>query len=301
MAYHEAGHAIVAERVPDRRPGAQDLHHPARGGGARLHAAAPHRGPLPAHQAGADGPHRGAPRRAGGRGDRLQRDLHRRRERPGADDRPGAAHGDGVRDVARAGADQLRGAAALPVPPQRRRRRRRTRESTRRTRRARSTRRSTASSTAPTSGCAGSSQADRDILEELAQRLLEKEVVDEAELREIMGLPPRTKEPDEENVVAPPPPKGERGPDEATLRRAWRGERGTEARGAGERRTGTQRSRRADERERSDRRRARRRRRSRNRPQPERMVTPQEAAGRGRWRSWRTRRRRRGRDRVEEE
>ncbi|HET8656768.1 MAG TPA: ATP-dependent zinc metalloprotease FtsH [Longimicrobiaceae bacterium] len=48
---------------------------------------------------------------------------------------------------------------------------------------------------------------DRDVLEVLAQRLLEKEVVDEAELREIMGLPPRTKAPDEENVVAPPPPK----------------------------------------------------------------------------------------------
>jgi cell division protease FtsH len=50
-------------------------------------------------------------------------------------------------------------------------------------------------------------QADVDILEELAQRLLEKEVVDEAELRQIMGLPPRTREPSEEHVVAPPPPK----------------------------------------------------------------------------------------------
>src|SRR5690606_30596650 len=48
-------------------------------------------------------------------------------------------------------------------------------------------------------------QADRAILEQLAERLLEKEVVDEAELREIMGLPPRTREPDEQNVVVPPP------------------------------------------------------------------------------------------------
>src|SRR5690606_30571227 len=45
--------------------------------------------------------------------------------------------------------------------------------------------------------------ADRDVLEVLAQRLLEKEVVDEAELREIMGLPPRRRE-DEDNVVVPP-------------------------------------------------------------------------------------------------
>jgi cell division protease FtsH len=49
---------------------------------------------------------------------------------------------------------------------------------------------------------------DRAALETLAQRLLEKEVVDEAELREIMNLPPRKREPSEERVVATPPPKG---------------------------------------------------------------------------------------------
>jgi cell division protease FtsH len=48
--------------------------------------------------------------------------------------------------------------------------------------------------------------ADRQILEVLSERLLEVEVVDEAELRQIMGLPPRTREPLEERVVAPPPP-----------------------------------------------------------------------------------------------
>ena len=48
---------------------------------------------------------------------------------------------------------------------------------------------------------------DRDVLEELAQRLLEVEVVDEADLRRIMGLPPRTREPSEDRVVVPPPPK----------------------------------------------------------------------------------------------
>jgi cell division protease FtsH len=48
--------------------------------------------------------------------------------------------------------------------------------------------------------------ADGEILETLAQRLLEREVVDESELREIMGLPPRTREPSEATVVEPPPP-----------------------------------------------------------------------------------------------
>jgi cell division protease FtsH len=48
--------------------------------------------------------------------------------------------------------------------------------------------------------------ADREVLEVLSQRLLEVEVVDEAELRRIMGLPPRTREPLEERVVETPPP-----------------------------------------------------------------------------------------------
>ena len=47
--------------------------------------------------------------------------------------------------------------------------------------------------------------ADREILETLAERLLEREVVDEAELREIMGLPPRTRDPEPGRVVATPP------------------------------------------------------------------------------------------------
>ncbi len=51
--------------------------------------------------------------------------------------------------------------------------------------------------------------ADGDILETLAQRLLEREVVDESELREIMGLPPRRREPTEATVVETPPPGDE--------------------------------------------------------------------------------------------
>ena len=51
-------------------------------------------------------------------------------------------------------------------------------------------------------------EGDREILEKLAQRLLEKEVVDEAELREIMELPPRQREPLEQQIVETPPVKG---------------------------------------------------------------------------------------------
>jgi cell division protease FtsH len=50
-------------------------------------------------------------------------------------------------------------------------------------------------------------EADREILEVLSQRLLEREVVDEAELREIMGLPPRTKAAAPERTVVTPPPE----------------------------------------------------------------------------------------------
>jgi cell division protease FtsH len=50
-------------------------------------------------------------------------------------------------------------------------------------------------------------EADREVLETLSQRLLEREVVDEAELREIMGLPPRTGAPSSDRVVATPPPE----------------------------------------------------------------------------------------------
>ena len=47
--------------------------------------------------------------------------------------------------------------------------------------------------------------AAREVLEVLSQRLLEVEVVDEAELRSIMGLPPRTKPPAQERVIVTPP------------------------------------------------------------------------------------------------
>ena len=59
-------------------------------------------------------------------------------------------------------------------------------------------------------------QKDREVLEVLAQRLLEKEVVEERELREIMGLPPRSRD-EEENIVAPPAVGPVGGSDEDTV------------------------------------------------------------------------------------
>jgi cell division protease FtsH len=48
-------------------------------------------------------------------------------------------------------------------------------------------------------------EGDREVLEVLAQRLLEVEVVEESELREMMGLPPRKEAPPEDRVVHTPP------------------------------------------------------------------------------------------------
>jgi cell division protease FtsH len=56
-------------------------------------------------------------------------------------------------------------------------------------------------------------EADREILDTLSERLLDREVVDEAELREIMGLPPRTRAPSEDRVVATEPPRAPGGED----------------------------------------------------------------------------------------
>ncbi len=62
-------------------------------------------------------------------------------------------------------------------------------------------------------------RADREVLEVLSKRLLEVEVVDEAELRKIMGLPPRAHEPAEERTMEIPPP-GSGGRDVASVRPA---------------------------------------------------------------------------------
>ena len=111
-AYHEMGHAMVAHFLQQHRPGAQDLDHLARPG-ARLHDLAADRGQVPDHARGAVGPARDDPRRTRRRGDRLQRDHDRRRERPREGDRDRQADGHALRHVREARAAHLR---ARPVP-----------------------------------------------------------------------------------------------------------------------------------------------------------------------------------------
>jgi cell division protease FtsH len=65
---------------------------------------------------------------------------------------------------------------------------------------------------------------DREVLEVLSQRLLEVEVVDEADLRRIMNLPPRTHEPSEDRIVVPPPVKGGLMDDDTRAASSARGE-----------------------------------------------------------------------------
>ena len=91
-AFHEAGHALVGKLTPGADPDPQGDHHPP--------GAGPGRDPLPAHRRAAHlqprvlrgdpGPHAGRP---GGRGDRLRRDHHRRRQRHRAGHRPGPEDG----------------------------------------------------------------------------------------------------------------------------------------------------------------------------------------------------------------
>ena len=117
VAYHESGHAIVAESRPTCRPGAQDLHHPPRDRGPGLHPAAAHRGPVPDDPVGAARPDGGAPGRTGGRGTGLRGDLHRGAERPAAGHGYRPVHGDGIRHERTPGPGHLRAGAPPHVPP----------------------------------------------------------------------------------------------------------------------------------------------------------------------------------------
>ena len=99
-----------------RRPGREDLDHPARGGRARLHPAAADRGPVSDDARRAARPARRAPRRPRRRGDRLRRRLDRRPGRSPARHRPGAPHGHPLRDEREPGPRDVRGTAAGPLP-----------------------------------------------------------------------------------------------------------------------------------------------------------------------------------------
>ena len=115
VAYHEAGHAVVAETLPNT-----DVVHKIsivpRGIAALGYTIQlPDRGPLPDDPEGAGGPPGRAAGREGDRGDGVRRRVHRRPERPepGHGHRPG--HGQGVRDERPHGPHRLR-APAQPLP-----------------------------------------------------------------------------------------------------------------------------------------------------------------------------------------
>src|SRR3972149_6775431 len=107
------GRARARGRVaPARRPRGQDLDHPPRGRGARLHAAAADRGPLPHDARRAARPARRAPGRARGRGAGLRGRLHGRPGRPAAGDGHRAPHDHPLQHERDARPGDLRGATA---------------------------------------------------------------------------------------------------------------------------------------------------------------------------------------------
>ena len=118
------GHRLPRARARDRRPraaqlrpGPQDLDHQPRPG-AGLHDLAADRGQVPHHPGRADRHHGDDARRPRRRGDRLQRDHHRRIERPREGHRDGEGDGHALRDVRAPRPARLRPRplAALPRP-----------------------------------------------------------------------------------------------------------------------------------------------------------------------------------------
>ncbi len=184
-------------------PGAQDLHRAARLRRARLHDAAAARGSLPDAAARSAQPARRAARRPHRGGDRARRDLDRRAERPAARHRHRPRDGHRVGHERDARRDQLRRQQAQQVPrhpdwPRAWRLRRGNRAAHRQRgeahhdRRARRTARELLSER-------------RDMLEAVTRRLLEQEVMEGDELREILGVPmPTLPEAAAEQTPLPP-------------------------------------------------------------------------------------------------
>ena len=97
VAYHEAGHALVACALPNTHPVHKVSIIP-RGVGALGYVLQPARGgPLPDDAVGAGEPHQGRPGRHAGRGAGLPRNLQRRHQRPGEGEPDRPPHGQGVR------------------------------------------------------------------------------------------------------------------------------------------------------------------------------------------------------------
>ena len=182
-AYHESGHAVVAQAAAQDRPGAQGHHHPARPRAGRDHAAAD-RGPLqPGPRAPAQHDRR-AVRRTHRRRDVHAPDDHRRFERLRARHRDRAPHGDAVGHVRRArhrwstARTRARCSSAARSP--------RTRTCPSRPCR-RSTRRSAASSTQQYALARRLLEDNRDKVEAMTKALLEWETLDADQINDIMA------------------------------------------------------------------------------------------------------------------
>ena len=126
-AYHESGHALVGMLTPERRPGPQDLDHPARAWRSGVTLSTPGRRPRLVLARGARRQDQGRARRPRRRGGRLRQDHHRRRVRhPAADpDRPPDGRPLGDERQARAGdaaPERGRRARSCPAPARPRRR-----------------------------------------------------------------------------------------------------------------------------------------------------------------------------------
>ncbi len=116
IAYHEAGHAVIATVIPGLDPVHKILDRPTRLRRTGLHDAAAPRGPLPDDPDGAQRSARGAARRPDGRGSGARGDFDGRAERPPAGQRHRARDGGRVRHVGIVRRDQFRQPRAKPIP-----------------------------------------------------------------------------------------------------------------------------------------------------------------------------------------
>ena len=181
-AYHELGPRDRRPRAAELRPGPQDLDHQPRPG-ARLHDLAPDRGQVPHHARRADRHDGDDARRPRRRGDHLQRDHHRRLERPREGDRDREADGDALTACPSASARASSAttarcrswAASSPPSP-----------TTRTRSRARSTTRSAASSRRPTRPPRTSSPSTARRSTAISKILLERETIDAEQFEQLL-------------------------------------------------------------------------------------------------------------------